>query len=233
LALALVLALRDQRTMLVLAFGSHPSNKDGRTASHRSTGQAPDPETTHEALVQVYSSRAFSWRGAFAVHTWLAAKPPGAKRYTRYEVIGWNLYGGHSAVSISDMRPPDAEWFGAAPQVIRELRGADAEAVIAKLPKAAATYPYPGIYSAWPGPNSNTFTAHLGREIPELHLTLPSNGDRQGLFAERSNSLREHRAARVSVVALRRLRRARRTRRRPGAECAGIGYRESIFSARH
>jgi hypothetical protein len=26
----------------------------------------------------------------------------------------------------------------------------------------------------WPGPNSNTFTAHLAREIPELHLTLPS-----------------------------------------------------------
>jgi len=174
LALALVLALLISGPMLVLAFGSPSFNKDWRTASHRSTGQAPDPETTQVALVQVYSSRAFSWRGAFAVHTWLAAKPPGAKRYTRYEVIGWNLYGGHSAVSISDMRPPDAEWFGAPPQVIRELRGADAEAVIAKLPKAAATYPYPGIYSAWPGPNSNTFTAHLGREIPELHLTLPS-----------------------------------------------------------
>jgi hypothetical protein len=26
----------------------------------------------------------------------------------------------------------------------------------------------------WPGPNSNSFTAHLAREIPELRLTLPS-----------------------------------------------------------
>jgi hypothetical protein len=26
----------------------------------------------------------------------------------------------------------------------------------------------------WPGPNSNTFIAHLGRKIPELELTLPS-----------------------------------------------------------
>ena len=26
----------------------------------------------------------------------------------------------------------------------------------------------------WPGPNSNTFVAWLGREVPELRLTLPS-----------------------------------------------------------
>lgn len=174
LGLALVLGLLMAGPLMMLAFGSAPFKADWRTAGHRSTGQAPDPATTHDALVQVYASRAFSWRGAFAVHTWLAAKPQGAARYTRYEVIGWNLYGGRSAVSISDTRPPDAEWFGAAPRVIRELRGADAEAVIARLPQAAATYPYPGIYSAWPGPNSNTFVAHLGREIPELRLTLPS-----------------------------------------------------------
>ena len=42
-----------------------------------------------EAIVQVYASRTFGWRGAFAVHTWVAAKPAGADRYTRYEVIGW------------------------------------------------------------------------------------------------------------------------------------------------
>jgi hypothetical protein len=174
LSVALMFGLLMTGPLLMIAFGSTTINKEWRTASHRPTGQAPDPAVTQEALVQVYASRAFSWRGAFAVHTWLAAKPPGAERYTRYEVIGWNLYGGRSAVSISDMRPPDAEWFGAAPRVIRELRGADAEAVIAKLPQAAANYPYPGNYSAWPGPNSNTFIAHLGRQIPELRLTLPS-----------------------------------------------------------
>jgi hypothetical protein len=38
---------------------------------------------------------------------------------------------------------------------------------------AVATYAYPDSYNAWPGPNSNTFTAHIGREIPELRLTLP------------------------------------------------------------
>src|SRR6185295_19235111 len=44
----------------------------------------------------------------------------------------------------------------------------------AKLPAAAASYPYAQTYSAWPGPNSNTFVAHLGRQIPELRLDLPS-----------------------------------------------------------
>ena len=52
---------------------------------------------------------------------------------------------------------------------------ADAEAVIAKLDAAAATYPYATTYSAWPGPNSNTFVAHLAREIPEMRLALPAH----------------------------------------------------------
>jgi hypothetical protein len=26
----------------------------------------------------------------------------------------------------------------------------------------------------WPGPNSNTFVAHIGRAIPELRLAMPS-----------------------------------------------------------
>jgi hypothetical protein len=159
--------------MLALAFGLVPVHGDWRTASHDSTGQAPDPATHPFAVVQVYAGRAFGWRGAFAVHTWLAAKPAGADRYTRYEVIGWNLRNGNSAVSVSDLRAPDARWYGATPRLVRELHGPDAEAVIAALPAAVASYPYAGTYRAWPGPNSNTFIAHLGRAIPELRLTLP------------------------------------------------------------
>jgi hypothetical protein len=160
--------------LLTLAFGAASLRSDWRTASQRPTGLAPDPASHREAVVQVYASRAFNWRGAFAVHTWLAAKPAGADRYTRHEVIGWNAMRGGSAVSISDFRAPDAEWFGSPPRLVRDVRGADAEAIIARLPQAVASYPYPGTYAAWPGPNSNTFLAHLGREIPELRLTLPS-----------------------------------------------------------
>ena len=169
---AIVLAVLLAGPLFRLAFAD--TARDWRTASMRATGQAPDPVSTPEAVVQVYAARTFGWRGAFAVHTWIAAKPPGARRYTRYEVIGWNLYGGGSAVSVSSARAPDAEWYGARPRLLRDLRGAEAEAVIAKLPMAVASYPYPDRYSAWPGPNSNTFTAHVGRTIPELRLALPS-----------------------------------------------------------
>jgi hypothetical protein len=173
--LLLVIALLLSGPVLTLAFGRVPLHGDWRTATHRSAGLAPDPATHRDAIVQVYAGRAFGWRGAFAVHTWLSAKPAGADRYTRYEVIGWQARGGGSSVSVSDLGAPDAEWYGAAPMLLRDLRGADADAVIRKLPKAVADYPHARSYSVWPGPNSNTFVAHVGREIPELHLTLPSN----------------------------------------------------------
>jgi len=75
--------------LMTLAFGSVSTSRDWRTASHRPSGLAPDPAVERGAVVQVYSARTFGWRGAFAVHTWLAAKEAGADLYTRYEVIGW------------------------------------------------------------------------------------------------------------------------------------------------
>jgi len=170
----LFVALLAAVPILTLAFGRVPTTGDWRTASHRPTGLAPDPTIHRDAVVQVYASRAFGWRGAFAVHTWLSAKPAAADQYTRYEVIGWYARSGRSVISVTNLRAPDGEWYGAAPRLLRDLRGADAEAVIGKLAQAVASYPHAESYHAWPGPNSNTFLAHLGREIPELRLTLPS-----------------------------------------------------------
>lgn len=172
--LVLLVALLLTGPLLALALGRASALGDWRSATHRSAGLAPDPASHREAIVQVYASRTFGWRGAFADHTWLAAKPEGAAQYLRYEVIGWYSGGGRSVVSIADRRAPDAEWYGTTPRLIRNLQGLDAEAVIAKLPQAIASYPYPTTYHAWPGPNSNTFVAHLGRAIPELRLTMPS-----------------------------------------------------------
>jgi hypothetical protein len=59
--------------------------------------------------------------------------------------------------------------------LLQDIRGPEAEAVIAALPAAVASYPYPTTYQVWPGPNSNTFIAHIGREIPGLRLALPGN----------------------------------------------------------
>jgi len=172
--LLLFIALLLSGPLLALAFGRASMNGDWRTATHRPVGLAPDAAEHDDAIVQVYASRTFGWRGAFADHTWLAAKPKGADRYTRYEVIGWFARSGGSVVSVSAGRAPDAEWYGATPRLIRDVRGAQAQTVIDKLGRAVSDYPHANTYSAWPGPNSNTFVAHLGRAIPELRLALPS-----------------------------------------------------------
>lgn len=48
------------------------------------------------------------------------------------------------------------------------------DALIDQLYAKAESYPYNDVYRVWPGPNSNTFTAHLARAVPELQLELPA-----------------------------------------------------------
>jgi len=91
--LFVVLALLLAGPMLTMALGRTSASGDWRTASHRTTGLSPDPALHREPIVEVFASRTFGWRGAFADHTWLAAKPEAADRYTRYEVIGWYARG--------------------------------------------------------------------------------------------------------------------------------------------
>jgi hypothetical protein len=137
------------------------------------SGLAPDPRTAQEAIVQVYSARAVAWRGAFAVHTWVAVKPSGADRWHRYEVMGFGVGNGAPAIRV-DRTGPDNYWFGAKPELLLERRGDGVDAMIGKIREAVASYPYPREYRIWPGPNSNTFMAHIGRMVPELGLDLPS-----------------------------------------------------------
>jgi len=145
---------------------------DWRTASREPVGLAPDPATTPEAVVQVYGARTVGMRGLFGVHTWVAVKPPRAREYTVYEVTGWKLRWSDTAVSIR-ARAPDARWFGAEPERYADLRGAEAQALLARIDAAARSYPFATEYRAWPGPNSNTFTAWITRQVPELRADLP------------------------------------------------------------
>jgi hypothetical protein len=163
-ALALALAIGAS----VVARASH----DWRSASREPVGLAPDPATTSEAVVQVYGARTVGMRGVFGVHSWVAVKPPRADAYTVYEVTGWKLRWSDTAVSVR-ARAPDARWFGAAPELYAEARGAKAEPLIARIEAAAASYPFAKEYRAWPGPNSNTFTAWITRQVPELRADLP------------------------------------------------------------
>ena len=154
-----------------IAIGAQAVAADWRSASRESSLIAPRPETTPEAVVQVYSARAFSWRGIFAVHTWISLKPKHATTYTVYEVIGWHTLKGDSAIQIHQ-NEPDRYWYGAKPKILTDLRGAEATKAIKGIKAAAAAYPYANNYTTWPGPNSNTFTAFIVRRVPELRTDL-------------------------------------------------------------
>jgi len=157
---------------LVLATAGRVAAQDWRSASSESVGTAPVPAQTPEAVVQVYGARTWGWRGVFGVHTWVAVKPARADAYTVYEVIGWRLRWADTAVVIRH-REPDARWFGSAPELYADVRGSAAEVLIPRIEAAVASYPYAKDYTAWPGPNSNTFTAWILRLVPELGADLP------------------------------------------------------------
>lgn len=143
-----------------------------RKANRESAGIAPDPARVSEAVVQVYAARAWSWRGAFGVHTWIAVKPTDAVEFTVYEVVGWRARRGLPVLSMSN-RPADGRWFGNMPEILADIRGEGVDDVIARIDRVAKAYPYNNEYRVWPGPNSNTFTAYVARQIPELRLDLP------------------------------------------------------------
>ena len=159
--------------VFMVVTGQAQLGRDFRRADRSSAGIAPPAENTPEAVVQVYTARALNWRGIFAVHSWVATKPENAETYTVHQVIGWRVYRDLPAM-VSAPGIPDGRWFGNEPSVIAELRGQAAARAIPKIIEAVANYPYPNEYTVWPGPNSNTFVAYIGKQVPELRMDLPS-----------------------------------------------------------
>ncbi len=158
---------------LALVFASGClGHSDWRTASREPAGIAPDPADTREAVLLVFGAPTWGWRGWFAIHTWIAAKRTGDPSYTVYEAIGWRLRRGQSVVRI-ERDLPDRRWYGETPRLLGEHRGEGVDALIDAVDRAARAYPWPDSYTAFPGPNSNTFTAWVSRSVPSLGLNLP------------------------------------------------------------
>lgn len=158
--------------ILIIVVLTGCTTDDWRTASREPAGIAPDATSTQEAVVQFYAAPAWGWRGWFAVHTWIAAKKTGEDSYTVYEVIGWRQRRGLPVVRI-EQDAPDRYWFGERPEVLADFRGAGIDSIIQKIETAAQSYPWSNTYKAFPGPNSNTFTAWVIGQIPELDVPLP------------------------------------------------------------
>lgn len=162
--------------VVLLAGGCAALERPGqswRDLRRDSSGQAPDPAATTAAVLQVYAARTVGWRGVMGVHSWIVVKPSGAPAYTRYEVMGWGVGNGAPAIRVN-RTGPDNYWFGSRPERLVDLRGARVDGLIARIETAVEAYPYPDTYRTWPGPNSNTFIAYLGRAVPELRLDLPA-----------------------------------------------------------
>ena len=133
---------------------------------------APSPATFADPIVQVYGADVWGFRGRFAIHTWVAVKSANADAYTIYQVIGWRQRRGQPVLSISE-GIPDRPWFGSKAVLLHEKRGPEAAGLIAEIENAVAAYPFAEEYKMWPGPNSNSFVAWIGLEVPKLGLDLP------------------------------------------------------------
>ena len=149
------------------------SNSNWRTASREPAGIAPDPVEQTSAVIEVYGADAFSWRGWFAIHTWIAVKPEHASEYTVYEVVGWRVNRGLPALREYKTSTPDRYWYGAKPEKILSIQGEQAVALIPKVEAAIGRYPWANEYTVFPGPNSNTFPEWVGIQVPELQLDMP------------------------------------------------------------
>lgn len=160
--------------LLAFLCGEVSIAQDWRTADRSSAGLAPSPEEEKRAVVQIYAARTVGWKGAFGVHTWIAVKEKDADTYETLQVIGYRARRGLEVVVVQPSIP-DGRWFGAEPELLRDLRGSAAERAIPKIREAAASYPYPNDYRVYPGPNSNTFVSYIIRRTPEIGVELPAN----------------------------------------------------------
>jgi Protein of unknown function (DUF3750) len=146
---------------------------DGRgnwqTADRSSAGLLQPSASHSDAVVRVFAARTVRWRSIFAVHTWIVVKEKGAPAYTRYDYTAWG-----EPIRTNGFAP-DGRWFGAAPEIVAAVDGAAAEALIPRIRNVVETYKFSayGDYSAWPGPNSNTFVRAALDAVPELRAVLP------------------------------------------------------------
>ena len=157
---------------VAIAYGKWPGSSERRYDYGATSGHAPDAAFHDEAIVQVYAARAARWRGVFGVHSWIAYKKPGADHYVRAEVIGWGARYRQSVV-VKRNGTPDQYWYGQEPELLADIRGEDAEAAIRQIEDLVEQYSFEDHYKVWPGPNSNTFTAHIAREVDALDIDLP------------------------------------------------------------
>lgn len=162
-------------TAALVYFNPKASNRSWSEASRESAKLVPDADDTPEAQVQIFSAKAYSWRGKFSQHTWIATKEKNAENYLVYYVVLWGSYYGVDGVVVTQEDVSDRYWYDAKPEIIFWEKGEKAEKLIPQIQAAVQNYPYQKTYRAYPGPNSNTFVSYVIRNSPDLKAALPNN----------------------------------------------------------
>lgn len=140
-----------------------------RNADWSSSGVLPKATADGEAAIYVLSAATGGLKGAVASHAWIVTKQAGDRVYNRYDKVGWGT------PIRRNMREADGAWYSNRPNIVVAITGAEAARLIPQVEAAIQSYPYatPGAYRIWPGPNSNTFVAHVLRTVPDLGAVLP------------------------------------------------------------
>lgn len=142
-----------------------------RSADWSSAGILPHPAQKEAAAIYLLAARTGGLKGALSVHSWIVFKKAGATSYERYDKVGWGMPVRRNGYA------PDGRWYSNVPQIIHSVTGEEAERLIPRFEAAIANYPHArnGDYRIWPGPNSNSFVAHVLREVPEFGGRMPPN----------------------------------------------------------
>lgn len=150
---------------------SQPHDDNWRVANWSSSGVLPAKPSVDETAIYVLAARTGGMKGALSLHSWLVLKKPGAVSYDRYDVVGWGTPVRKNAYDY------DGRWYSNTPVIVGEIHGEQAAVLIPQIEKTIQDYPYakPGNYVLWPGPNSNSFVAHVLRANPQTGIILPAN----------------------------------------------------------
>jgi hypothetical protein len=147
--------------------GDHPSS--WRQADWSSAHILPTPQEGSDAALYILSARTGGMKGALSEHSWIVVKERDAPAYERWDKVGWGTPIRHNH------RPADGLWYSNVPKIVVGVTGDEAERLIPRVRAAIAAYPFAtnGGYTMFPGPNSNSFVAHVMRTVPGIDASLP------------------------------------------------------------
>lgn len=122
----------------------------------------------------LYQGRLLGVRYPLAVHTWFAYRKSSDSLFTAVHYMARIPGEGYSGIHRYQTDEPSAYWGSDPGSVICARYEEAALTAIAKLEDQLSRYPQDGAYWAFPGPNSNTYSAYTLGELGLTDCQLPA-----------------------------------------------------------